>query len=402
MAIAWPGEGKADPLSQQRRCWSSWATRCPLGIPGPSPEVAPRITYLDHAGATLFPDSLLKAFTEDLRNNVYGNPHSQNISSKLTYDTIEHVRYRCDAVFGGLSVTSKENTLLLKQQVLGQSNIAQNQRECGCDEDAMENEFRRDLPVPLLSKQRSECREWHRLTWTQATMFIHVLNLNTSSVDIIKLLKRCYGIPKGSPRGICASMNLKFPVSLLLRGSAFCPCPYTCCSSTIRLESSENNQHLHGGFQLAAFSRYVQLLSEGIAALVQIGAFLFGRQGSCSASKQSNVLNTRGSSASASITAAVLSRRNGISRIQAQGNGDRQRVMMCKLASLAQAAAALGDILKNSCVTSLMSCHCLRKIDLEISPADSEYLLEKQQSLTSSQVPALRIFERDAVDIGIV
>lgn len=41
MTIAWPGEGKADPLSQQRWCWS-WATRCPLGIPGPSPEVAPR------------------------------------------------------------------------------------------------------------------------------------------------------------------------------------------------------------------------------------------------------------------------------------------------------------------------------------------------------------------------
>ncbi|XP_075272814.1 molybdenum cofactor sulfurase isoform X2 [Opisthocomus hoazin] len=52
------------------------------------------ITYLDHAGATLFPESLLKAFTDDLRNNIYGNPHSQNISSKLTYDTIEHVRYR--------------------------------------------------------------------------------------------------------------------------------------------------------------------------------------------------------------------------------------------------------------------------------------------------------------------
>uniref|UniRef100_A0A663MX73 Molybdenum cofactor sulfurase n=1 Tax=Athene cunicularia TaxID=194338 RepID=A0A663MX73_ATHCN len=53
-----------------------------------------RITYLDHAGSALFPESLLKAFTDDLRNNVYGNPHSQNISSKLTYDTIEHVRYR--------------------------------------------------------------------------------------------------------------------------------------------------------------------------------------------------------------------------------------------------------------------------------------------------------------------
>ncbi|XP_068860263.1 molybdenum cofactor sulfurase [Aphelocoma coerulescens] len=52
------------------------------------------ITYLDHAGSALFPESLLKAFTDDLRKNVYGNPHSQNISSKLTYDTIEHVRYR--------------------------------------------------------------------------------------------------------------------------------------------------------------------------------------------------------------------------------------------------------------------------------------------------------------------
>ncbi|XP_077159008.1 molybdenum cofactor sulfurase isoform X2 [Paroedura picta] len=52
------------------------------------------MTYLDHAGATLFPESLLKAFTDDLNANIYGNPHSQSISSKLTYDTIEHVRYR--------------------------------------------------------------------------------------------------------------------------------------------------------------------------------------------------------------------------------------------------------------------------------------------------------------------
>ncbi|XP_063156385.1 molybdenum cofactor sulfurase isoform X3 [Candoia aspera] len=52
------------------------------------------ITYLDHAGAALYPESLLKAFTDDLSTNVYGNPHSQNISSKLTYDTIEHVRFR--------------------------------------------------------------------------------------------------------------------------------------------------------------------------------------------------------------------------------------------------------------------------------------------------------------------
>ncbi|KAM6453415.1 molybdenum cofactor sulfurase isoform 2-T2 [Liasis olivaceus] len=52
------------------------------------------IIYLDHAGAALYPESLLKAFTDDLSTNVYGNPHSQNISSKLTYDTIEHIRFR--------------------------------------------------------------------------------------------------------------------------------------------------------------------------------------------------------------------------------------------------------------------------------------------------------------------
>ncbi|KAL8165838.1 UNVERIFIED_CONTAM: hypothetical protein K2H54_055527 [Gekko kuhli] len=61
--------------------------------------VLERITYLDHAGATLFPQSLLKAFTEDLSANIYGNPHSQSISSKLTYDTIEHVRYRYENLY---------------------------------------------------------------------------------------------------------------------------------------------------------------------------------------------------------------------------------------------------------------------------------------------------------------
>ncbi|XP_021566797.1 molybdenum cofactor sulfurase [Carlito syrichta] len=55
--------------------------------------------YLDHAGATLFPQSQLENFTRDLTENVYGNPHSQNISSKLTYDTVEQVRYRILALF---------------------------------------------------------------------------------------------------------------------------------------------------------------------------------------------------------------------------------------------------------------------------------------------------------------
>ncbi|XP_037010413.2 molybdenum cofactor sulfurase [Artibeus jamaicensis] len=55
--------------------------------------------YLDHAGATLFAQSQLTSFTRDLTENVYGNPHSQNISSKLTHDTVEQVRYRILAHF---------------------------------------------------------------------------------------------------------------------------------------------------------------------------------------------------------------------------------------------------------------------------------------------------------------
>ncbi|XP_036740950.2 molybdenum cofactor sulfurase isoform X3 [Manis pentadactyla] len=55
--------------------------------------------YLDHAGTTLFPQSQLTSFTNDLTENIYGNPHSQNISSKLTHDTVEQVRYRILAYF---------------------------------------------------------------------------------------------------------------------------------------------------------------------------------------------------------------------------------------------------------------------------------------------------------------
>ncbi|XP_020350562.1 molybdenum cofactor sulfurase isoform X2 [Oncorhynchus kisutch] len=52
------------------------------------------ITYLDHAGTTLYPESLVREFYQDICTNVYGNPHSHNPSSRLTHDTVEHVRYR--------------------------------------------------------------------------------------------------------------------------------------------------------------------------------------------------------------------------------------------------------------------------------------------------------------------
>ncbi|KAK0137586.1 Molybdenum cofactor sulfurase [Merluccius polli] len=52
------------------------------------------VTYLDHAGATLYPDSAVREFSRDISRNVYGNPHSHNPSSKLTHDTVDRVRYR--------------------------------------------------------------------------------------------------------------------------------------------------------------------------------------------------------------------------------------------------------------------------------------------------------------------
>ncbi|XP_043112329.1 molybdenum cofactor sulfurase [Puntigrus tetrazona] len=52
------------------------------------------VTYLDHAGTTLFPESQIKGFHDDISRNVYGNPHSHNPSSRLTHDTVESVRYR--------------------------------------------------------------------------------------------------------------------------------------------------------------------------------------------------------------------------------------------------------------------------------------------------------------------
>ncbi|XP_027724699.1 molybdenum cofactor sulfurase isoform X2 [Vombatus ursinus] len=67
------------------------------------------ITYLDHAGTTLFPQSQLTRFMDDLTRDIYGNPHSQHISSKLTYDTIEHVRYR---VLEHFKTTSEDYSII--------------------------------------------------------------------------------------------------------------------------------------------------------------------------------------------------------------------------------------------------------------------------------------------------
>ncbi|XP_064390150.1 molybdenum cofactor sulfurase-like isoform X2 [Halichondria panicea] len=50
------------------------------------------VTYLDHAGTTLYSSVQLQSYHSDLRSHLYGNPHSQNPSSKLSTDVIEQTR----------------------------------------------------------------------------------------------------------------------------------------------------------------------------------------------------------------------------------------------------------------------------------------------------------------------
>jgi len=52
------------------------------------------VTYLDHAGMTLYSRSLIDAFSLDLTANLLGNPHSASSSSVLTVPRIDNVRLR--------------------------------------------------------------------------------------------------------------------------------------------------------------------------------------------------------------------------------------------------------------------------------------------------------------------
>lgn len=50
-------------------------------------------TYLDHAGTTPYPKSLVEAFSEDMLANLFGNPHSRSPSSELSTHMIDAVRF---------------------------------------------------------------------------------------------------------------------------------------------------------------------------------------------------------------------------------------------------------------------------------------------------------------------
>ena len=51
-------------------------------------------TYLDHAGTTPYPKSLMESFAEDMNTGLYGNPHSQSPSSVRSTVRIARVRAR--------------------------------------------------------------------------------------------------------------------------------------------------------------------------------------------------------------------------------------------------------------------------------------------------------------------
>ncbi|KAM9364512.1 molybdenum cofactor sulfurase isoform 2-T3 [Pholidichthys leucotaenia] len=67
------------------------------------------VTYLDHAAAPLYPESLVRDYCGDISANVYGNPHSHNPSSRLTHDTVEGVRFR---VLQHFNTTPKEYSVI--------------------------------------------------------------------------------------------------------------------------------------------------------------------------------------------------------------------------------------------------------------------------------------------------
>ncbi|PYH40509.1 putative molybdenum cofactor sulfurase protein (HxB) [Aspergillus saccharolyticus JOP 1030-1] len=52
------------------------------------------ITYLDHAGTTLYAKTLIESFSRDLTSNLYGNPHSLTAPSQLSTQRIDDTRLR--------------------------------------------------------------------------------------------------------------------------------------------------------------------------------------------------------------------------------------------------------------------------------------------------------------------
>ncbi|MCJ1463012.1 hypothetical protein MMC07_001616 [Pseudocyphellaria aurata] len=60
-------------------------------------------TYLDHAGTTLYPRSLIDQFSKEMLSNLLGNPHSTSAASQWVTNQIEDVRLKTLQFFGASS-----------------------------------------------------------------------------------------------------------------------------------------------------------------------------------------------------------------------------------------------------------------------------------------------------------
>ncbi|KAK9364700.1 pyridoxal phosphate-dependent transferase [Lipomyces kononenkoae] len=58
------------------------------------PALSDDMTYLDHAGTTLYAKSLMHRFSNDMTKEVFGNPHSASPSSMLSTQRVDNVRLK--------------------------------------------------------------------------------------------------------------------------------------------------------------------------------------------------------------------------------------------------------------------------------------------------------------------
>lgn len=57
-------------------------------------------TYLDHGGATIYARSLIDSFSHSMINNLWGNPHSENLPARLSGDMVDSVRAKALGFLG--------------------------------------------------------------------------------------------------------------------------------------------------------------------------------------------------------------------------------------------------------------------------------------------------------------
>lgn len=56
--------------------------------------------YLDHGGATIYARSLITGFSDAMINNLWGNPHSENLPAKLSGNMVDDIRARTLSFLG--------------------------------------------------------------------------------------------------------------------------------------------------------------------------------------------------------------------------------------------------------------------------------------------------------------